>query len=140
MTVVERKEAAAGVVEDAVEDHTHAPGVGRVEQRPQRRVATEHGVDGGVVVRVVAVVARRREDRVQVDGRDAQVGQVVEAVDEPQQVAPLVAVHRRRRRPRLEPTRLRHAPTAGEPIREHLVEHRMPNPIRGIEVEGHGPS
>jgi hypothetical protein len=137
---VERQEAAAGVVEHAIEDHAHAAGVGRVEQRPQGRVAAQHGIDGGVVVRVVAVVAGRREDRVQVDRRDPQVGQVVEAIDEPQEVAPLVAVDGRRRRPRLEPTRLRHTPTAGEAVREHLVEHGMPNPIGGIDVEGHGPS
>jgi hypothetical protein len=63
---------------------------------------------------------------------------VVEALDHAQQVAPLVAVHRGRRRPRLEPTRLRHAPAAGEAVGEHLVEDGVLDPIGGTTSRGMG--
>ena len=90
--MVERPEAAAGVVEDAVEDDPHAAGVGRVEQLAQGRVAAEQRIDQLVVVGVVAVVRGRGEDRVQVERRDAQVAQVVEVLGDAQQVAALEAV------------------------------------------------
>ena len=74
--VVERPEAAPGVVEHAVEHDPDAAGVRRVEQLAQGRVAAEQRVHLEVVVRVVAVVRRRREDRRQVQRVDAQVREV----------------------------------------------------------------
>ena len=70
---MELEEAPAGVVEDAVEHDADAPGVGLVDQPPERGVAAQHRVDLLVVVRVIAVVRRRLEDRREVDGVDAQV-------------------------------------------------------------------
>ena len=55
-----------------------------------------------VVVGVVAVVRGGREDRVQVERRDPEVGQLVEPLGQAEEVAALVAVVRRRRVPRLE--------------------------------------
>ena len=53
---MELKEAAAGVVEDAIQDHANAVGVRGIEQCAERRVAAEHRVHLIVVVRVIAVV------------------------------------------------------------------------------------
>ena len=80
---MERPEAAAAVVEDAVEDHPHAARVRLVEQLPQRLVAAQQRVDRQVVVRVVAVVRGRAKTGCQVQRRDAEVGQLVEALGDP---------------------------------------------------------
>src|SRR5207302_5899681 len=63
--VVELEEAAACVVEDAVEYNPYTPRVGSIEQRAQGSVAAEQRVDVVVVVGVVAVVGRRLKDRVE---------------------------------------------------------------------------
>ena len=78
--VLEREEAATGVVEHAVEDDPDPARVGRVEQLPERGVAAEQRIDRQVVRRVVAVVRGGREDRVQVEPADPEVGEIVEAV------------------------------------------------------------
>ena len=135
--VVEGEEAAAGVVEHPVEDHAHAAPVGGVEQSAQGVVAPEHRIDREVVVGVVAMVAPRGEDRVEVDRRDAEVGEVVEPFRHAVEVAPLVAVHGGRRVPRLQPRGLRHAPAAGEAIGEDLVEDGVLDPVGRVDVGGH---
>ncbi len=54
--VVELEEAAAGVVEDAIQHHTDAAGVRSVEQPPQGGIAAQHRVHLEVIVRVVAMI------------------------------------------------------------------------------------
>ena len=80
------------MVEHAVEHDADAPGVRLVDHPAQGGVAAEHRVDLLVVVRVVAMVRRRLEDRREVHGIDAQVHQVIQVLDHADQVAPLVAV------------------------------------------------
>ena len=75
-----------------------------------------------VVVRVVAVVRGRAEDRGQVERGDAQVLEVVEVLRDPEQVAALEPVVRRRGVPRLERARLADARAGRESVREDLVE------------------
>ena len=77
---MERPEAASGVVEHAVEDDPDPAVVGGVEQLAQRRVAAEQRVDREVVVRVVAVVRGRLEDRREVQRVDPEVLEVVEVL------------------------------------------------------------
>ena len=55
-----------------------------------------------VVVGVVAVVRGRREDRCQVERGDAEVLEIAEVLDDPEQVTALEPVHRRRGVPGLE--------------------------------------
>ena len=107
--------------------------VGSVEQLAQRRVAAQQRVDLEVVVRVVAMVRGRLEDRGHVDRVDAEILEVVEALDDPEQVAALEAVRGRRRVPRLHRTGLADAVAGGEPIREDLVERRVPNPVGRVD-------
>ena len=132
--VVERPEAATGVVEDAVEDDPHPALVGAIEQLAERRVAAEQRVDLEVVVRVVAVVRGRLEDRRQVDRGDAEVLEVVEPLGDAEQVAALEPVRRRRRVPRLERPGLRHPLARREPVREDLVEDRVADPGRRVDA------
>ena len=134
--VVELKEAAAGVVEDAIQDHANAAGVRGIEQRAECRVAAEHRVHLVVVVRVIAMVRPRPEDRVEVDGVDPQVGQVVQVFGHAEQIAALVAVRRGRRAPRLQAARLWHRVRFGETIRENLVENGVLDPFGGLDF-GH---
>ena len=69
------------------------------------------------VVRVVTVVAGRLEDRIQVQGSDSKVLQVIEVLDDADQVASLVAVYRRLRPPMLQVRWLWHLIRPGEPGR-----------------------
>ena len=126
------KEAAAGVVEHAVEHDPDAAGMGLVDQSPEGRRSAEHGVDLFVVVRVIAVVGRRLKDRREIDGVDAQVGQVVEVLDDADQVAPLIAVVSRRCAPLVEVARLGHRHAPREAIGKDLVEDRVANPVGSV--------
>src|SRR5690606_4213354 len=134
--VVELQEAPAGVVEDAVEDHAHAALVSALEQLAQRAVASQERVDPVVVVSVVAVVRGRLEDRVEVERRDAERPYVVQPLGDAQQVAALVAMHRRRRTPGLEVRGLHPPLRGGEPVREDLIEDRVLDPLRRAARHG----
>ena len=134
--MVERPEAAAGVVEDAVEHHPDPARVAGVEQLAEGRVAAEQGVDRQVVVRVVAVVRRRREDRVEVDRVDAQRNEMVEMLGDAEEVPALEAGLGGRRVPGLQRARLVDPRARREAVREDLVEDGVADPIRGYD--GHG--
>jgi hypothetical protein len=110
------------MVEDAVEDDPHAAGVGLVEQLSERGVAAEQRIDHLVVVGVIAVVRGRREDRVEVERGDPQLGEFVEVLRDAQQVAALEAKRRRRGIPRLHRPGFGDAPARREAVREDLVE------------------
>ena len=75
---------------------------GGIQQLTKGRVAAQQRVDQQVVVGVIPMVRRRREDGIQAEGVDPQVDEVVEVLDDAQQVATLEAVSRRRVSPRLE--------------------------------------
>ena len=135
--VVERPQSAAGVVEDAIQDQPHAALVYRVDQLAQRFVAAQQRIHPPVVVGVVPMIRGRGEDRVQADGVDPQVDQVVEMLGDPQQVAALEAVPRRRIVPRLQVTGLVYARAPRESVREDLVDDRVSYPRRGIVVGGY---
>ena len=64
----------ACVVEDAVQDDGDAQLLGCLAQLGKVLLGAQDRVDLGVVGRVVAVVARGLKDRVEVDGRKAQLG------------------------------------------------------------------
>ena len=103
---MERQEAAAGVVEHAVQHDPHTALRGRRRSGPQRLVAAQHRVDLEVIVGVVPVVAARGKHRVEVEHGGPQVDDVVEVFDDTVQVASFEAVCRRRRVPRFNSPRL----------------------------------
>ena len=82
--VVELEKAAAGVIEHAVQHDANVPGMGLADQFPQSGVAAQQRIDFLVIVRVVAMIAGRLEDRVQIDRVDAEVGQVVQVLGDAQ--------------------------------------------------------
>ena len=88
---MERPEPASGVVEHAIEHDPDPALVGGVEQLAQGVVAAQQRVDREVVVRVVAVVRCRREDRRQVQRIDPEVLEVAEMLGDAPQVAALEA-------------------------------------------------
>ena len=130
---MERPETAAGVVEDAVKDNAHATRVAGVEQFAHCRVPTEERIDLEVVIRVVPVVRRGGEHRIEVDRVDAEPLEMVEVFDHAEQVTALEAVDRRRRVPRLQRPGLGHPCAASEAVREDLVEDRVPDPGGGFD-------
>ena len=70
---MERPEAPAGVIEDPIQDHPHPTTVGDVQQLAESGVAADQRVHVEVVVRVIAVVRGRLEDRRQVDRGDPEI-------------------------------------------------------------------
>ncbi len=83
----------AGVVDDEVDDHPHAAGVGLAQQPREVAQGPDPWVDREEVGDVVAGVAvRGGMDRVEPQAGDAEPGQVVQPADQPAQVAVAVAV------------------------------------------------
>ena len=132
---MERKEAAARVVENAVEHDADAPAVSFVEQAPKCRRSPQHGVDLFVVVRVIAMVRGGLEDGSEVECVNPQIRQVIEVFDDADQVAPLITVVRRRRSPLVQVPGLGHGQAPREPIGKDLVENRVANPVGGLRIE-----
>ncbi len=139
------------VVGHHVQDQAH-PALGQSPpQAGQRRVPAQVGVHVVVVGHVVLMVAGGREDGVQVDGRDAQVLQVVQVLDDPGEVAPMevprsgagpreVVPGPSPRRPALNqvlpvPDVAGRVPVS-EAVREDLVDDRVGHPF-GAGVSGH---
>ena len=69
---MEGPEATTRVIEDPIEDDPHAAPVALVQQFAQRLVSAQQRIDLEIVVRVVAVVRRGREDRIEVQRRNAE--------------------------------------------------------------------
>ena len=133
----------AGVVGRQVAQDPPAARVHGGREPDVRRVAAEQRVDLLEGRGVVAVVALAGEDRRRVDDADADVGEVVEVLGDPVEVAAEV-LQRRARVEALEdhhvvPLR-RHRPLGGralggrgrpgEPVREDLVDDRVARPVR----------
>ena len=135
--VMERPEAAAAVVEHAVEDDPHPPAVSLGEELAEGLVPAEERVDRAVVVGVVAMVGGRGEDRREVEGGDAKLGEVRQSLGDTEQVAALEAVDGRRAVPRLEPARLGDALARSEPVWEDLVEDGVTDPVGCVDGAVH---
>ena len=132
------------MVEHSVQHHPHAPTVGLVAQTGEVGVGAQHGVDLVIVGGAVAVVLRRLEDGVEVDGLYPQLLQVVQLFDDPPQVAaekvpvahlaPVVGPPLRQLLPALmDPPSAHHAGGVGNPaaqktVGKDLVGHPLPKP------------
>ena len=87
VVAVEVHAVRRGVIEHAVENDLHAAAVQFRRQRGEGRVAAERRIDVQIVVGVVAVIGAGREDRVHVDGVDAERLDVIEFVLHALQIA-----------------------------------------------------
>ncbi len=82
-----------GVVDDQLGDDAQAAPMGLVQQSLEIVDGAVNGIDAGVVGDVVAVVAQRRGIKgQQPNGRDAEVLQVIELLDDAEEIADAVAV------------------------------------------------
>ena len=118
------------------------PSAGVPAQAPEVLLGAEELVDAHVVRRIVAVVARRLEDGVEVDRRDAHLGEVGEVLLDAAQGSPvevpaadgarLVAVVDRGRVPVLDDVLLAAPPRMGEAVGEDLVHDAPLVPRRSL--------
>ena len=155
LVAIEPGMGIAGMVEHAVEDHAHPRPLGVVAQAEQRRVAAKLRIDAPIILGVVFMHAGGGEDRVQIQGGDAELLQVrqffADAVEIP-------AVERRPARlagKRFVPRLAHNLPSrrvmvidrilfgvtrsaAGKAIGENLVENLIGHPLRaGVrQVDG----
>src|SRR5450759_864029 len=98
---MELPEAAAGVIEHAVRHNANVARVRGVDEFTESRIAAQQRIDVEVIVSVIAVIRRRRKNRIEVDGGNAQVLQVIQMRGYAEQIAALETVSRRWRVPRL---------------------------------------
>ena len=76
-----------GVVEDAIQHDVHAASVGFLDKQLEQRQVAKVIVNDAVIGSIVLVVGWRLKDRVEVDGSDAQVFEVIQLVQHTLQVA-----------------------------------------------------
>lgn len=84
---VEIDAVGASMAEYAIEDDADAPSARLFAQGRKFVIGPQEGVDAMVVAGAIAVVAAAFKDRVEIDGRDAQVGEVIELLPNAGQVA-----------------------------------------------------
>ena len=134
------------VVEDAVQDHPDAEGVGLLAEGTEVLLRPQHGVDPAVVAGIVAVVAAGLEDGAEVEGLHPQLPEVGElppdAREVPAEEVPAVLAVPVRQIVRdilpvlMEPPsggHLRHVRQVGaaKAVREDLIGEPLPKPAGG---------
>src|SRR5581483_1396795 len=95
-------EAAAGMVEYAVEHHADVFFMRFIEQLAQCIVAAEERIHVVIVIGVIAMIGGGSKYRRKVDGVNAEVFEVIKMFGHAAQVAALEAVSRGRRIPRFQ--------------------------------------
>ena len=135
-----------------VQHHPDAPGVGLRAQLGKILLGTQHGVRGLVVAGVVAVAGKAFADGIQVEDRDPQPRDIVQLFhNAPEVAAEEVVIEDGAVLLRLPGDLLVpifvdrvggelagkvRASGFREPVREDLVDHRPPGPVRGIVLLG----
>ena len=135
--MVKLPKTAAGMVEDTVQHHADAAFVGFIQQEAQGFIAAQQWVYIIVIVGMVAVIGRRGKDRVEVNGSDPQVFQVIQFFGYAIQVAAFKAILGWGRVPGFEAQAWHpFAPpnyggvAAGEAVGKDLVENGVLYPVR----------
>ncbi len=90
--VVEWKETAADMIEDAIQNDPHALAVCRGEQIVERRVAAQQRIDLEIIAGVITVIGRRLKDGIQIKCIDAKILQVIQAVARAAQCSPFITM------------------------------------------------
>src|SRR5205085_10488549 len=78
MIAIKINAVGRGVIEDSIEDQMHAALIDGRDERLKRGIAAERRINVQVIVRVVAMIRARGEDRIQIDRVNAEALQVVE--------------------------------------------------------------
>src|SRR3972149_5755781 len=85
--IVKGEEAAPAMIEYAVEDDSNPRRVPPLEQTVKRWEIAQLGIDLEIIARLVAMIRGGIEDRVEVDGVDSEIEQVVELLDHAFEIA-----------------------------------------------------
>ncbi|CCJ95608.1 hypothetical protein BN131_3281 [Cronobacter malonaticus 681] len=146
---IEPRVRVAGVVKDAVQNQAHTRLTRFFTQAQQRLIAAELRIDVAIIGGVVFMHARRAEDGVEVERRDAEFFQVRQFFADTVEIATVKRRAARLCADRLVPVAqndvvalgvveidivlLRAARrTAGEAVRENLIEHLILHPLRAV--------
>ena len=127
--VVKLPEAAETMVEDTVENDAHILFVRLLEQFVECRLPAQQGVDAEKIKGMVTVVGSRGENRIQIEGGDAQIFEIIQLFCDAVQVPPLSRA-RWEGIPRLEqqvPCGI--ACAFCETIRKNLIKNRVLYPV-----------
>ena len=120
----------AAVVEHAVEDDAHPPGMYAVHQPPQVVLRAEGRVNLEIIGRVVFVIRRRTEYRRQIQARHAERLDIIKPLRDSRKVAAHEILPRRRGTPGVRVCRGAGGVSVFEPLREYLIVH-LPAPPPG---------
>jgi hypothetical protein len=112
--------------------------VGGIDEFAEGGVAAEERIDGEIVVGVVSMIGRRREDGIKVKCGDAKLLQVIKVFGNAAEVPPLETERGWWAVPGLEVEILGEATALGETIRKDLIEDRVFDPLR--RDDRHAPS
>jgi hypothetical protein len=134
--IAEGKETASGVVEDPIQDDPNSAGMRLSQQITEVVKRSEAVVDLQIVRRVIAVVAPRREDRIEVDRRDPEVIQVIQLLADSPQIPTLKPGESGRGPPWLDIRGIVRWIAVGKAIRKDLIENRVLDPGRGWHGAG----
>ena len=130
--MIELEKTAAGMVEDAIQDNANIPAMGFLDEDIKCFPATQQRINQVIVMRVVAMVGSRLKDRVEVDGIDPQVLQVVQFFIDTQKVSTFETLYCWGRVPWFHVIRLDNFLTMRKAVRENLVKNCIFNPLRGV--------
>jgi hypothetical protein len=133
--VEEERVLVGAVVEHAIEHDPEPALVTGLHQPPQHLQIPELRVHRKIILGVVFMVAGTLENGREIQRRDAEIGQVVQAVDDPFQVAAHEIAVGRRAAPRLYAQRIAGGFAPGKPLDENLVEDRVAHPGRGFKEQ-----
>ncbi len=89
--VLEGEEERVTVIERNIEDDPDPEIVSPLDEFDQCLVPAQRGIDLPIVDSVVAMIGRRREDRVEIDQVDPETAQIIEVLGDADQVTPLEA-------------------------------------------------
>jgi hypothetical protein len=129
--VMKLPKSSTRVIEYPIEHDAHVAVVRFVDEFAKRDIAPQQRVDTHVIVGVIAMVGGRRKDGGEVQGRDAQLFEIVELVDHAIQIAPLKSIVRGWAAPllKLEPRQVLGARTTRKTIGKNLIKHRVLDPV-----------
>jgi hypothetical protein len=132
--MVERPEASAGMIKDTIQNHMHIPGMGLIQQLPERHIAAQQRVHLKIIKGVVAVIGGGGKNGIEIEGIDAQFLEIIQLIHDSMEVSPLKPLFLGRAAPRLKlkPSRVPGPGTPGETVRKNLIKDSILCPGRGV--------
>src|SRR5688572_8756353 len=131
---MERPEAPAGMIKNPIQNHMHVPGMGFIQQLPERHIASQQRVYLKIIIGVVAVIGGGGKDGVEIEGVDAQLLEIIQLIHDPVEVSPLKPLLLRWAAPgfKLKSSRMPSPGAPGKTVRKNLIKDGIFCPGRGI--------